>query len=62
MTQGTTTRGIEIGQGFVNALENQSPIEIVTTNIEIPIGYLVNPTVGLEVESHDANMVPPTTE
>jgi hypothetical protein len=45
MSQKNTTRGIEIDQG-----SNQQPqIKVVTTNVEIPIGYLVNPVVGSEV-------------
>ena len=44
MSQRTTTRGIEIGQGS----GQQPQIEVATTNVNIPIGYPVNSTVGPE--------------
>ena len=44
ITQKTTTRGIEMGQGSGHVGENQPKIEIVATNVEIPVGYPVNPT------------------
>jgi hypothetical protein len=48
ITQGNTTKGIEIGQGFGHVGENQPQIEIVATNVEIPIGYPINPITGPE--------------
>jgi hypothetical protein len=60
ITQGTTTRGIEMGQGSGNIGEILSKlepsIEIVATNVEIPVRYPVNPTIGLEEESCDTNI------
>uniref|UniRef100_A0A2N9I538 Uncharacterized protein n=1 Tax=Fagus sylvatica TaxID=28930 RepID=A0A2N9I538_FAGSY len=41
MSQKNTTRGIEVGQGS----GQQPQIEMVTTNVEIPIGYPVNPVI-----------------
>ena len=51
-----------MGQGSGNIGENQPQIEIVATNVEIPVGYLVNPTTGPEEEPCNANMILPTTE
>jgi hypothetical protein len=48
ITQGNTTKGIEIGQGSGHVGENQPQIEIVATNVEIPIGYPINPITGPE--------------
>ena len=48
ITQGNTTKGIEIGQGSGLVGENQPQIEIVATNVEIPIGYPINPITGPE--------------
>jgi hypothetical protein len=47
MSQSTTTRGIEIGQGS----SQQPQIEVVTTNIDIPIGYPANSTASPEERS-----------
>ena len=41
-SQKTTTRGIKIGQRS----GQQPQIEVVTTNVDIPIGYPVNSAVG----------------
>ena len=44
MSQGNATRRIETGQGF----GQQPPIEVVATNVEIPIGYPINLVIGSE--------------
>ena len=62
ITQGTTTRGMEVGQGSGNTGENQPQIKIVATNVEIPVGYPVNPTTGLEEEPRNTNMIIPIAE
>ena len=58
MSQKNTTRGIEIGQGS----GQQPQIEVVTTNVEIPIGYPVNPVVGSEVRPTQTNLNTPVAE
>ena len=54
MSQKTTTRGIEIGQGS----GQQPQIEVVTTNVDIPIGYPVNSAVGLEERPTTLVLIP----
>jgi hypothetical protein len=58
MSQKTTTRGIEIGQGS----GQQPQIEVVTTNVDIPIGYPVNSTVGLEERPTNIGLNSPVTK
>ncbi len=58
MSQKNTTRGIEIGQGS----GQQPQIEVVTKNVEIPIGYLVNPVVGSEERPINTNLNTPVAE
>jgi hypothetical protein len=58
MSQKITSRGIVIGQGF----GQQPHIEVVTTNVDIPIGYLVNSAVGLEESLTNIGLNPPVTE
>ena len=62
ISQGNTTRGIEIGQGFGHDNENQPRIEIVATNVEIPIGYPVNPGIRPEERPNNSNPNIPLTE
>jgi hypothetical protein len=54
MSQKIITRGIEIGQGS----GQQAQIEVVTTNVDIPIGYPVNSTVGSEELKHGGHKMP----
>ena len=58
MSQKITTRGIEIGQGF----GQQPQIEVVTTNVDITIGYPVNSAVGPEERPTNIGLNPPVTE
>jgi hypothetical protein len=58
MSQKNATRGIEIGQGS----GQQPQIEVVTTNVEIPIGYPVNPVVGSEERPTSTNLNTPIAE
>jgi hypothetical protein len=51
MSQGNATRGIEIGQGS----GQQPQIELVATNVQIPIGYPINPVIGSEERPNNAN-------
>ena len=44
-----------MGQGSGNARENQPQIEIVATNVEIPVGYPANPITGPEEEPNNTN-------
>jgi hypothetical protein len=55
ISQGNTTRGIEIGQGSSHDGENQPQIEIVATNVEILIGYPVNPGIRPEERPNNTN-------
>jgi hypothetical protein len=57
-SQKNTTRGIEKGQGS----GQQPQIEVVTTNVEIPIGYPVNPMVGSEERPTNINLNTPVAE
>ena len=56
ISQGNITKGIELGQGFGHNGENQPQIEIVATNVEIPIGYPVNPGVRPEERPNHTNL------
>ena len=51
MSQGNATRGIETSQG----LGQQPQIEMATTNVEIPIGYPINPVIGSEERPSNTN-------
>ena len=51
MSQGSTTRGIETSKGF----GQQPQIEVVATNVEIPIGYPINPVIGSEERPTNTN-------
>ena len=62
ITHGNTTRGIEIGQGSGHVGENQPQIEIVATNVEIPIGYPINLVTGPKEGPNNANPNIPITE
>ena len=62
ISQRNTTRGIEIGQGFGHDSENQPQIEIVATNVEIHIGYPINPGIGPEEIPNNTNHNIPMTE
>jgi hypothetical protein len=57
-SQKNTTRGIEKGQGSAQ----QPQIEVVTTNVEIPIGYPINPVVGFEERPTNINLNTPIAE
>uniref|UniRef100_A0A2N9FYZ2 Uncharacterized protein n=1 Tax=Fagus sylvatica TaxID=28930 RepID=A0A2N9FYZ2_FAGSY len=61
ISQGNTTRGIEIGQGSSHVDKNQPQIEIVATNVEIPIGYPIN-LVGPKERPNNTNPIIPITE
>ena len=52
MSQKNTMRGIEIGQGS----GQQPQIEVVTTNVEIPIEYPVNSVVGSKERPTNTNL------
>ena len=52
------SKGIEIGQGF----GQQPQIEVVTTNVDIPIGYPVNSVADLEERPTNIGLNPPVTE
>ncbi len=54
MSQKITTRGIEIGQGS----GQQPQIEVVTTNVDIPIGYPVNSVVALKKDQPTLVLIP----
>ena len=58
MSQRTTTRGIEIGQGF----GQQPQIEVATTNVDIPIGYPINSLAGPEERPTVTSLVPIPTD
>uniref|UniRef100_A0A2N9IVJ4 Uncharacterized protein n=1 Tax=Fagus sylvatica TaxID=28930 RepID=A0A2N9IVJ4_FAGSY len=58
MSQGNATRGIEIGQEF----GQQPQIEVVATNVEIPIGYPIIPVIGSEERPNNTNPSIPITE
>ena len=58
MSQKNTTKGIEIGQGS----GQQPQIEVVTTNVEIPIGYPVNSVVSSEERPTNTNLNTPIEE
>ena len=62
ISQRNTTRGIEIGQGSGHVSENQPQIEIVATNVEIPIGYPVNLVIRPEERPNNTNPNIPITE
>uniref|UniRef100_A0A2N9IV61 Retrotransposon gag domain-containing protein n=1 Tax=Fagus sylvatica TaxID=28930 RepID=A0A2N9IV61_FAGSY len=55
MSQGNATRGIEIGQES----GQQPQIEVVATNVEIPIWYPIIPVIGYEERPNNTN---PTTK
>ena len=54
MAQKITSRGIEIDQGS----GEQPQIEVVTTNMDIPIGYPVNSAVGPEERPTNVGLNP----
>jgi hypothetical protein len=54
MSQKTTIRGIKIGQGS----GQQPQIEVVTTNVDIPIGYPVNSAVALKKDQPTLVLIP----
>ena len=58
MSQKNTTRGIEIGQGS----GQQPQMEVITTNVDIPIGYPVNSTVGSEERPTNIGLNTPVVE
>ena len=58
MSQKITTRGIEIGQGS----GQQPQIEVVTTNVDIPIGYPINSMVGPEERPTNIGLSTPIVE
>uniref|UniRef100_A0A2N9GED2 Uncharacterized protein n=1 Tax=Fagus sylvatica TaxID=28930 RepID=A0A2N9GED2_FAGSY len=58
MSQKNTTRGIEIGQGS----GQQPQIEVVTTNVEIPIGSPINLVIGSEERPINTNLNTPVEE
>ena len=58
MSKGNVTRGIEIGQGF----GQQPQIEVIATNVEIPIRYPINSVIGSEERPNNANPSIPITE
>ena len=51
MSQGSTIRGIETSQGS----GQQPQIEVVATNVEIPIEYPINPVIGSEERPSNTN-------
>ena len=58
MSKGNVTRGIEIGQGS----GQQPQIEVIATNVEIPIGYSINPSIGSEERPSNTNPSIPIIE
>jgi hypothetical protein len=58
MSQKITTGGIEIGQGS----GQQPQIEVITTNVDIPIGYPVNSTVGPKERPTNIGLNTPVVE
>ena len=53
MSQGSTIRGIETSQGS----GQQPQIEVVATNVEIPIGYPINPVIGSEERPRNSCLI-----
>ena len=53
MSQGSTIRGIETSQGS----GQQPQIEVVATNVEIPIGYPINPVIGSEERPRNSFLI-----
>ncbi len=58
MFQKNTTRGIELGQGS----GQQPQIEVVTTHVEIPIGYPINPVISSKERPINTNLNTPVEE